>query len=106
MPRKDGYQSVKEIRRWEKANKHKRMPIIALSANVMEDVMDKCTAAGFDSYVTKPVDFVDLSNAMKDLLDPKGGNEVVNGTQSTKEIKQDKKEVKEKQRLVDVRERK
>lgn len=72
MPRKDGYQSVKDIRRWEKANKHKRMPIVALSANVMEDVMDKCVTAGFDSYVTKPVDFVDLSNAMTDLLDPKG----------------------------------
>lgn len=46
------------------------MPIIALSANVMEDVMDKCVTAGFDSYVTKPVDFKDLSNAMTDLLDP------------------------------------
>ena len=70
MPRKDGYQSVKEVRRWEKANKHPRMPIIALSANVMEDVMGKCVSAGFDSYVTKPVDFVDLSSAMTDLLDP------------------------------------
>lgn len=48
------------------------MPIIALSANVMEDVMDKCVSAGFDSYVTKPVDFVDLSGAMTELLDPEG----------------------------------
>ena len=64
------------------------MPIIALSANVMEDVMDKCTAAGFDSYVTKPVDFVDLSNAMKDLLDPEGGKE----TQGSREMKQGQKE--------------
>lgn len=100
MPRKDGYQSVKEIRRWEKANKHKRMPIIALSANVMEDVMEKCTAAGFDSYVTKPVDFVDLSNAMKDLLDPEGGK----GTQDTRELKQGEKEGKDKERLVGIRE--
>lgn len=105
MPRKDGYQSVKEIRRWEKANKHKRMPIIALSANVMEDVMDKCTAAGFDSYVTKPVDFVDLSNAMKDLLDPEGGKEDGKGTQGTREMKQGEKDGKEKQMLVDIKER-
>ena len=104
MPRKDGYQSVKEIRRWEKANKHKRMPIIALSANVMEDVMDKCTAAGFDSYVTKPVDFVDLSNAMKDLLDQEGGKEEGKGTQGSTEMKQGEKEGREKQRLVDVKE--
>lgn len=74
MPRKDGYQTVKDIRRWERSHKHKRMPIIALSANVMEDVMNKCVIAGFDSYVTKPVDFVDLSRSMRDLLDPTGSD--------------------------------
>ena len=77
------------------------MPIIALSANVMEDVMDKCTAAGFDSYVTKPVDFVDLSNEMKDLLDPEGER----GTHETREVQQgekEAKELKEKQKLVDI----
>lgn len=40
------------------------MPIIALSANVMSDVQEKCVAAGFNDYVTKPVDFIDLSNAL------------------------------------------
>lgn len=64
MPRKDGYQACKEIRQWEEEGKHAKMPIIALSANVMSDVQDKCTAAGFSDYVTKPVDFVDLSKAM------------------------------------------
>ena len=34
--------------------------------------MNKCVLAGFDSYVTKPVDFVDLSRSMRDLLDPDG----------------------------------
>lgn len=72
MPRKDGYQTIKDIRRWERSHKYKRMPVIALSANVMEDVMNKCVLAGFDSYVTKPVDFVDLSRSMRDLLDPDG----------------------------------
>ena len=46
------------------------MPMIALSANVMVDVLDKCVSAGFNSYVTKPVDFKSLSKAMIDLLDP------------------------------------
>jgi len=49
------------------------MPIIALSADVMEDVLDKCVSAGFNSYVRKPVDFKDLSTAMSDLLEPGGG---------------------------------
>jgi CheY-like chemotaxis protein len=64
MPRKDGYQACREIRQWERSNKSPPLPIIALSANVMSDVQDKCVAAGFSDYVTKPVDFIDLSRAM------------------------------------------
>ena len=70
MPRKDGYQTCREIRTWESENSYFRMPIIALSANVMADVLDKCVQAGFNSYVTKPVDFKNLSEAMSNLLDP------------------------------------
>uniref|UniRef100_A0A8H7K6A5 Histidine kinase n=1 Tax=Bionectria ochroleuca TaxID=29856 RepID=A0A8H7K6A5_BIOOC len=64
MPRKDGYQACREIRQWEKQADFPSMPIIALSANVMSDVQDKCIAAGFSDYVTKSVDFIDLSRAM------------------------------------------
>ncbi|RFU73019.1 autoinducer 2 sensor kinase phosphatase luxq [Trichoderma arundinaceum] len=64
MPRKDGYQACREIREWELLGNFPQMPIIALSANVMSDVQDKCVAAGFSDYVTKPVDFIDLSRAM------------------------------------------
>ncbi|KAF7551053.1 hypothetical protein G7Z17_g5287 [Cylindrodendrum hubeiense] len=64
MPIKDGYQACREIRQWEQAARFPNMPIIALSANVMSDVQDKCVAAGFSDYVTKPVDFIDLSRAM------------------------------------------
>ncbi|KAI1156508.1 hsp90-like protein [Nemania diffusa] len=64
MPRKDGYQTCREVRQWERENSYDPTPIIALSANVMPDVQEKCTTAGFDDFVTKPVDFVDLSTAM------------------------------------------
>ncbi|KAH8755388.1 hsp90-like protein [Diaporthe sp. PMI_573] len=64
MPRKDGYQACREIRVWEARNKHGHMPIIALSANVMSDVQEKCVEAGFSAFVTKPVDFIDLSTAL------------------------------------------
>ncbi|KAH8598092.1 hypothetical protein B0O99DRAFT_506647 [Bisporella sp. PMI_857] len=70
MPRKDGYQTCREVRQWEEKGFFPRMPIIALSANVMADVLDKCVQAGFNSYVTKPVDFKALSTAMSNLLDP------------------------------------
>lgn len=68
MPRKDGYQACREIRAWEKTEGHDPMPIIALSANVMSDVQEKCIAAGFNDYVTKPFDFIDLSNALSKHL--------------------------------------
>lgn len=64
MPRKDGYQACREVRDWEEKSDYKKLPIIALSANVMSDVQEKCVAAGFSDYVTKPVDFIDLSTAL------------------------------------------
>lgn len=64
MPRKDGYQACREVREWEDINDYKKLPIIALSANVMSDVQEKCVEAGFSDYVTKPVDFIDLSTAL------------------------------------------
>lgn len=70
MPNKDGYQACREIRQWEAKESYSRMPIIALSANVMADVLDKCIDAGFSNYITKPVDFKALSTVMSDLLDP------------------------------------
>lgn len=74
MPRKDGYQTCREIREWEEKGSYAKMPIIALSANVMADVLEKCVQAGFNSYVTKPVDFKELSKAMGTLLDPDPAN--------------------------------
>ncbi|KAG9234477.1 hypothetical protein BJ875DRAFT_11666 [Amylocarpus encephaloides] len=77
MPNKDGYETCREIRQWEKRESLSRMPIIALSANVMADVMDKCIEAGFNDYVTKPVDFKALSQTMGDLLDPEGAEPAI-----------------------------
>lgn len=64
MPRKDGFATCKEIREWERAAGLPRIPILALSANVMTTMTEKCAAAGFSDYVTKPVDFISLSKAM------------------------------------------
>ena len=64
MPRKDGYQTCKDIRTWERTKRYSRMPIVALSANVMSDVQEKCTEAGFSDYLAKPVDFIHLSKTM------------------------------------------
>lgn len=71
MPNKDGYQTCREIREWETSNKYSNVPIIALSANVLGDVWAKCVESGFNSYVTKPVDFKELGSVMLDFMDPR-----------------------------------
>lgn len=70
MPRKDGYETCKDIREWETKNGFSPMAMIALSANVMAEVQEKCKEAGFNDYATKPVDFRELSDKMFNLLDP------------------------------------
>ncbi|KAI9825747.1 MAG: hypothetical protein M1819_000465 [Sarea resinae] len=80
MPNKDGYETCREIRGWERQNNYVEndlIPIIALSANVMSDVVDKCVAAGFNDYVAKPVNFMELSRALTNLLDPTKPHELM-----------------------------
>jgi CheY-like chemotaxis protein len=75
MPIKDGYEFCTEMRTWERTNRRAHIPIIALSANVLGDVYGKCAEAGFNSYVTKPVDFNELHDVLIQYLDPPGGIE-------------------------------
>lgn len=71
MPNKDGYQTCIDIRAWEAEKRVTRpIPIVALSANVLDDVWHKCREAGFNSYLTKPVEFKELSDVMTAFLDP------------------------------------
>ncbi|MCJ1364306.1 hypothetical protein MMC16_003415 [Acarospora aff. strigata] len=70
MPNKDGYQTTREIREWERANKHPPIPIIALSANVMSEGLEKSMEAGFNEYVTKPVNWKILGRMLINLIDP------------------------------------
>lgn len=71
MPNKDGYQTCKEIREWETRNNHPMIPIIALSANVLGDVHQKCVESGFNDYLTKPVEFKELGNVLLNFMDNK-----------------------------------
>lgn len=52
MPGKDGYTLVAEIR----GSQHRSLRVIALTANAMAGDMEKALAAGFDGYISKPID--------------------------------------------------
>lgn len=70
MPNKDGYETCREIRAWERENSYPHIPIIALSANIMAEGQRDSAAAGFTQYTTKPVEWRTLGNLLIDLVDP------------------------------------
>ena len=51
IPEMDGFQATREIRKRETSP---RIPIIALTANAMDEDREKCLAAGMDGFIGKP----------------------------------------------------
>ncbi|MGL6259885.1 response regulator [Vibrio sp. WXL210] len=54
MPVLDGFEATKQIRAWEQNNGHKKLPIIAMTASVVDDDIQYCFECGMDDYVPKP----------------------------------------------------
>ena len=56
MPKMDGFQATRLIRSFEEKNKSiSKIPILALTANVLDDFKLKCVEAGMDDFLTKPI---------------------------------------------------
>jgi signal transduction histidine kinase/CheY-like chemotaxis protein/HPt (histidine-containing phosphotransfer) domain-containing protein len=68
MPRLDGYELARQIRAHEREIGSARIPIIALSANVMQGEPDKCRAAGMDDFAAKPTTIPVLAGRLRRWL--------------------------------------
>jgi CheY-like chemotaxis protein/HPt (histidine-containing phosphotransfer) domain-containing protein len=54
MPRLDGFEATRVIRKMEPSGAH--MPVIAMTASVLPGDRERCFEAGMDDFLTKPID--------------------------------------------------
>jgi CheY-like chemotaxis protein len=66
MPQMDGYAALRQVREDPQLRK---LPVIALTAFAMHGDRDKALAAGFDAYISKPVDPQSLRSQVDQLLE-------------------------------------
>jgi CheY-like chemotaxis protein len=65
MPEMDGLTATTELRRSRELD---HIPIIALTANLMHDVLEKALEAGCDGYIEKPIKVDELPNQVMHYL--------------------------------------
>ena len=69
MPVMDGFTATRRIREnEERRGTGKRMPIIALTANVMSEDRENCAAAGMDAHLGKPIEPKQMIDALSRFL--------------------------------------
>ncbi len=71
MPKKDGYELARRIRQDESDRsiaEPDRLPVVALTADAMEETQQACRQAGMDDVLVKPVEFSQLDEAIQHWL--------------------------------------
>jgi PAS domain S-box-containing protein len=64
MPRMDGCDLARNIRRLESETGRWRVPIIACTANALQGEAEACFAAGMDDFLVKPVELAHLTEKL------------------------------------------
>lgn len=68
MPVMDGLEAARAMRHWEVEQQRSPVPIIALSASVLEDDRRAASAAGMDGFANKPLELSKLYAEMARVL--------------------------------------
>jgi CheY-like chemotaxis protein len=57
MPLQDGFGVIRELR---KDSRFQKLPVVAVTASAMIGDRERAIAAGFDSYIAKPIDLTEV----------------------------------------------
>ncbi|GIW70477.1 MAG: hypothetical protein KatS3mg102_0019 [Planctomycetota bacterium] len=71
LPRMDGLEATRALRRREAESRARRTPVIAVTASVMPGERERCQAAGMDGYLAKPFDLEQLRELLARYLPPR-----------------------------------
>lgn len=75
MPVMDGFEAARHIR----SQSRHQPPIVALTANVSRDAIEKCLAAGMDGHLAKPIRLQELEKVISDFIPISGGRDISGG---------------------------
>ncbi|MDR2581423.1 MAG: response regulator [Fibromonadaceae bacterium] len=67
MPEMDGYEATRKIRTLDIPNA-KTIPIIAMTANVFREDIEKCLDVGMNGHLGKPIDFNEVIKKLRQYL--------------------------------------
>ena len=70
MPEMDGYEATRQIRLLDR-DEAKTVPIVAMTANVYKEDVEKCLAAGMNGHVGKPLDIEEVISTLNHYLSKK-----------------------------------
>ncbi|CBL46193.1 sensor histidine kinase/response regulator [gamma proteobacterium HdN1] len=64
MPEMDGFEAARRIREWEAQSQRTAIPIIALTAHIMDEHKERSLASGMNAHLSKPIELNELRNAL------------------------------------------
>jgi len=67
MPEMDGLTATQRIRALDTA-KAKEIPIVAMTANVFKEDIEKCMSVGMNDHIGKPIDYFEMLKILKNYL--------------------------------------
>jgi CheY-like chemotaxis protein len=67
MPEMDGYEATRRIRALD-APRAKEIPIVAMTANVFREDIEKCLEAGMNGHVGKPLNFAEVMTKLRECF--------------------------------------